>query len=171
MVTLAALCLAQGIDMHECGETELARVWTKVENIRAKQAAKPKNSPLPQHLPIPEPQLSPPPEPQGFVEWFNEYCEKAEIPMFFQDDMMEAFIAGADADKPKAKTLEWRCKPDTLTRTALTDIGIYVTFEHESKWMVVLNGSIICEGRKTVKEAMDCGQAHFQALYDSMGVK
>jgi hypothetical protein len=48
MVTLAALCLAQSVDMHKCGETELARVWTKVEQIRAKQAAKPKHSPLPQ---------------------------------------------------------------------------------------------------------------------------
>jgi hypothetical protein len=47
MVTLAALCLASGIDMHEAGETELARVWTKVEQIRAKQAAKPKHSALP----------------------------------------------------------------------------------------------------------------------------
>lgn len=48
MVTLAALCLAQGIDMHTAGETELARIWTKVEVIRAKQAAKPKHSPLPE---------------------------------------------------------------------------------------------------------------------------
>lgn len=47
MVTLAALCLAHGLDMHEAGETELARVWTKVEQIRAKQAAKPKYGPLP----------------------------------------------------------------------------------------------------------------------------
>lgn len=47
MVTLAALCLAIGLDMHGAGETELARIWTKVETIRAKQAAKPKNSPLP----------------------------------------------------------------------------------------------------------------------------
>ncbi|WP_230939595.1 hypothetical protein [Burkholderia vietnamiensis] len=47
MVTLAALCLAKGLDMHAAGETELARVWTKVEQIRAKQAAKPKHSPLP----------------------------------------------------------------------------------------------------------------------------
>ncbi len=47
MVTLAALCLATGLDMHAAGETELARVWTKVEQIRAKQAAKPKHSPLP----------------------------------------------------------------------------------------------------------------------------
>ncbi len=47
MVTLAALCLAQGLDMHAAGETELARIWTKVEAIRAKQAAKPKHSPLP----------------------------------------------------------------------------------------------------------------------------
>lgn len=47
MVTLAALCLAHEMDMHECGNVELARIWTKVEAIRAKQAAKPKHSPLP----------------------------------------------------------------------------------------------------------------------------
>ena len=33
--------------MHVDAETELARVWTKVEKIRAKQAAKPKHSALP----------------------------------------------------------------------------------------------------------------------------
>ena len=49
MVTLAALCLAQSLDMHEAGEIELTRIWTKVEQIRAKQAAKPKHSPLPVH--------------------------------------------------------------------------------------------------------------------------
>lgn len=48
VVTLAALCLANGLDMHAAGETELARIWTKVEQIRAKQAAKPKHSPLPE---------------------------------------------------------------------------------------------------------------------------
>lgn len=47
MVTLAAYCLAHDIDMHDCGEVELARIWTKVEQIRAKQAAKPTGSALP----------------------------------------------------------------------------------------------------------------------------
>lgn len=47
MVTLAAHCLAHGVDMHEAGETELARIWTKVPQIRAKQAAKPKGGALP----------------------------------------------------------------------------------------------------------------------------
>lgn len=47
MVTLAALCLANQLDMHAAGETELARVWTKIKAIRRKQAAKPKHSPLP----------------------------------------------------------------------------------------------------------------------------
>jgi NTP pyrophosphatase (non-canonical NTP hydrolase) len=47
MVTLAALCLASGVDMHEAAEAELARVWTKVEKIRAKHFAKPKFSALP----------------------------------------------------------------------------------------------------------------------------
>lgn len=48
MVTLAALCLAQELDMHDAGEVELARVWTKIDRIRAKQAAKPKHGPLPE---------------------------------------------------------------------------------------------------------------------------
>lgn len=48
MVTLAGLCGAHGISMHECGEVELTRVWTKVEKIRAKQKAKPKYGPLPE---------------------------------------------------------------------------------------------------------------------------
>lgn len=49
MVTLAALCLANDLDMHTAGETELARVSTPemIAKIRAKQAAKPKFSPLP----------------------------------------------------------------------------------------------------------------------------
>lgn len=48
ITTLAGLCNAQAIEMMGAGETELARVWTKVEVIRAKQAAKPKHSPLPE---------------------------------------------------------------------------------------------------------------------------
>lgn len=48
MVTLAALAAAWRLDMRGAGEKELARVWTKLEQIRAKQAAKPKHSPLPQ---------------------------------------------------------------------------------------------------------------------------
>jgi hypothetical protein len=47
MVTLAALCLANDADMHAAGWVELDRIWCKVEAIRAKQAAKPKHSPLP----------------------------------------------------------------------------------------------------------------------------
>lgn len=47
MVTLAAHCLANGVDMHTAGEVELTRIWTLVEKIRAKQAAKPTGSALP----------------------------------------------------------------------------------------------------------------------------
>jgi hypothetical protein len=50
MVTLAALCLANDADMHAAGWVELDRIWGKVEAIRAKQAAKPKHSPLPMAL-------------------------------------------------------------------------------------------------------------------------
>ena len=49
MVTLAALCLANDIDMFKEGWTELHRINTPsvIEKIRAKQATKPKHSPLP----------------------------------------------------------------------------------------------------------------------------
>lgn len=47
MLTLAAFCLAHDLSMDAAAEEELARVWTKVEAIRAKQATKPRFSPLP----------------------------------------------------------------------------------------------------------------------------
>lgn len=47
MVTLAALCDAIDIDMLDAAEKELARIWTRIDQIRAKQAAKPRHSPLP----------------------------------------------------------------------------------------------------------------------------
>lgn len=53
-VTLAALCFPAGLDMVEAAETELARVWTCIDKIRAKHAAKPKHSPLPMKAPNPE---------------------------------------------------------------------------------------------------------------------
>jgi hypothetical protein len=48
-VTLAALCSCIDIDEQEAGETELARINVPaiMEKVRAKQAAKPKHSPLP----------------------------------------------------------------------------------------------------------------------------
>lgn len=47
MVTIAALCFPNDLDMNAAAEIELARVWNKIDTIRAKQAAKPKHSPLP----------------------------------------------------------------------------------------------------------------------------
>jgi hypothetical protein len=46
-LTLAALCTSTDIDMAKAGEMELARVWTKIETIRAKEATKPRSGPLP----------------------------------------------------------------------------------------------------------------------------
>lgn len=48
MVTLAALCTAHDFDMERDGQTELDRIWTCIDKIRDKQAAKPKHSPLPE---------------------------------------------------------------------------------------------------------------------------
>lgn len=79
MVTLAALCLAQDMDMHAAGETELARIWTKVEKIRAKQAAKPKHSPLPEHV-SPLPQAAQPmmKSMDDIIQWLDSLHETTE---------------------------------------------------------------------------------------------
>ena len=47
MITLAALCLAHDVNMHEAGEKELTRIWGKIDKIRQKQASKPTGSSLP----------------------------------------------------------------------------------------------------------------------------
>lgn len=46
MVTLAAYAAAFGLDLQGAGETELARILTKTEAIRAKQATKPTGAAL-----------------------------------------------------------------------------------------------------------------------------
>lgn len=50
MVTLAALCYANKLDMHKAAEMELTRVLDPqiMQKIRLKQAQKPKHTPLPQ---------------------------------------------------------------------------------------------------------------------------
>jgi len=47
MLTLSALASCHDMNLDHAGELELARVWAKIDLIRAKQAAKPKHSPLP----------------------------------------------------------------------------------------------------------------------------
>jgi len=90
MVTLAALCLANDLDMHADAETELARVWTMVEKIRAKQAAKPKHSPLPAHAPN-QPTF-------GLPQWFDAFLTNVcEIPdRNSPEDEPEAIVATLD---------------------------------------------------------------------------
>lgn len=45
MVTLSALANANSIRINPVAERELARAWTKIEQIRAKQAGKPRSTP------------------------------------------------------------------------------------------------------------------------------
>lgn len=46
-LTLNALCNVLGHDLEFAQETELSRVWRKMDAIREKQANRPENSPLP----------------------------------------------------------------------------------------------------------------------------
>lgn len=101
MVTLAALCLAHGFDMHAAGETELTRIWTKVETIRAKQAAKPKYSPLPvAHEAAPDIQRTLRRVLKGAAEmgWIGDH-ERDEIEATF-------IKPSTPDDKPKPEALE-----------------------------------------------------------------
>jgi hypothetical protein len=57
MVSLSGLCSAFEINAVDAGETELARCWSAIEKIRAKQAAKEAsgdNGPLPGYAALPE---------------------------------------------------------------------------------------------------------------------
>ena len=47
MVTLSALCSASDIEMMDAGRAEVKRVWSKMDVIRAKHAAKTIRTPLP----------------------------------------------------------------------------------------------------------------------------
>lgn len=53
MMTLAVLCTANGLDLERAANDELARVWDKIEAIRAKQLSKPDDGPLPGTAPDP----------------------------------------------------------------------------------------------------------------------
>lgn len=114
MITLAAHCLAHGVDMHEAGETELARIWTKVEQIRAKQAAKPRGS----ALPIAIVALSPPEarreeiarivDPEAWEEYLLEDGRVDQEVASIFEDAYELSLAKADAILTALKNEEGR---------------------------------------------------------------
>lgn len=41
MITLATLCNANDLNMHQNGETELKRIWNKIDDVREKEKTKP----------------------------------------------------------------------------------------------------------------------------------
>lgn len=73
MVTLAAYCNAFGLDLDDAAETELDRVWTKVDQIREKQARKAAAIPF-----SPLPQESTPAGAVGRLEAFAEVLDGLE---------------------------------------------------------------------------------------------
>jgi hypothetical protein len=77
MVTLAALCNTVGLRIDEEAERELARVWTKIDAIRAKQAAKPTGSALPVALSAP----------QGEVERLREALDGVDCISRLRDEL------------------------------------------------------------------------------------
>lgn len=52
MVTICGAATAHDLDVNECAEKELARVWTKVDALRAKNDTQDKSSPLPGATPV-----------------------------------------------------------------------------------------------------------------------
>lgn len=95
MVTLAALCSASGADMAECGRAELARVWTAIDKIRAKRAAKPKHSPLPEHPNGAQLAAAREEALREVVEWHKTRADEAAA--------IQDACHGAQCDVPKAR--------------------------------------------------------------------
>jgi len=105
MVTLAALCLANDADMHAAGWVELDRIWGKVEQIRAKQAAKPKHSQLP------ESSIAATSAAEGEVsEAFMKLCEALSIPAT-AGAWLEANRILARATKAEAANARFQWQP------------------------------------------------------------
>lgn len=143
MVTLAALCQAQDVDMHAAGETELARVWTKIDVIRAKHAAKPKYSPLPGAVapplvaiseaalpPLPKPRWTPAERTAGFA-----YSEDQMHAYVLADRAAHALTQGevlalaaevkASANLVRSAACNWGSDdPETKRRSASLEIAI-----------------------------------------------
>ncbi len=99
MVTLAALCNTANLDIHVAAVTELARVWTKIETIRAKQATKPKGSALPV-----APNNAFPPDVQRLVI-------AARI-VAFEDQSAEALRELDQASEAFADRVPWEDEPE-----------------------------------------------------------
>lgn len=89
MVTLAALCLAADIDLQDSAETELARILQPhiMNKIRAKQASKPKHSPLPTH---PAPDAETHCGPVGEDEWRAYELANAKAAALYWKERAEA---------------------------------------------------------------------------------
>lgn len=136
MVTLAALCLANNLDMHADAETELARIWTKVEQIRAKQAAKPKHSPLPAHVVAP---------PTGVEEAFVAFCDREGYPSDgpFDSALRKAFTAGASLSQADASPLSLFARKLAYLRQRGHEVighilhkdGQYALFDSSCRWL------------------------------------
>lgn len=89
MVTLAAMCNTLGIVIGAAAEAELARVWTKVDAIRAKQAAKPTGSALPIAVEQPDPAAQ---ERARIVAWLRK-CSETPCPEPSSIQEHEVFLA------------------------------------------------------------------------------
>lgn len=92
-VTLSALCSAHGVALSVCSQRELFRIGQKIEQIRAKQAAKPKHSPLPVSTAI---AATPDRYEEGRAAGFKEAKERAlriAEDVFVDDDMAHCLRA------------------------------------------------------------------------------
>lgn len=138
MVTLAALSLAVGLSMHEEGEIELARVWKKIDVIRAKQAAKPKHGPLPEDrqpdgLPV---EIS-------YRNWRDEAAKRQIIPIRVWFGMTQWH------PEPQWFLEAWDVNKATKRDFAIADIGKWPDRKAETSAGVL--GEIGAERRRQIE--------------------
>ena len=133
MVTLAALCLASGLDMHDAGEVELTRISAPevVAKIRAKQAAKPKHSPLPQSL-------TPPADSQPTHQRDTSYpplpeCDATTVGLgaVWNRHSMRAYV---DADRTARTPADSQPAPEYVGNGMFKGETIEKAAEHWANW-------------------------------------
>jgi len=118
------------------------------------------------------------PEPQGFDEWFNAHVKEplgcpSVVWKHHTNCLNDAYNAGYAAANLKAKALEWVEAPIGWFRCCNNS-----NYTIEQGWAsdsytfktTLNNGTVIYDG-DCLGKAKAAAQAHFQALYDSMGVK
>lgn len=110
MVTLCGAATAHDLDVNECAEKELARVWTKVDALRSKNATQDKSSPLPGVTPV-DPRTGRPIGDHGTALQAMQFATESYIAMSQEREFLKGWVEGNLDEWPEF--YEWLKKEES----------------------------------------------------------